>query len=81
MSGRPEPLGRDAYRVFRAISTRWSDNDMFGHVNNVVYYSWFDTAVTGWLLSLGEPDPITSDVIYVVAETGCTYFRQRLLPR
>ncbi|HEU4876263.1 MAG TPA: acyl-CoA thioesterase, partial [Sphingomicrobium sp.] len=40
---RPEPRGRDAYRHFATITTRWADNDAYGHVNNTVYYAWFDT--------------------------------------
>ncbi len=47
---RPQPEPRSAYKVFRAIGTRWEDNDIYGHVNNVVYYSWFDTAVNGYLI-------------------------------
>ena len=45
---KPAPEPRSAYRVFHAIATRWSDNDAYGHVNNVVYYSWFDTAVNAY---------------------------------
>ena len=47
---------RSAYRVFRTIATRWMDNDVYGHVNNVVYYSWFDTAVNAWLIEQGLPE-------------------------
>ena len=47
---KPQPEPRSAYRVFRAITTRWMDNDMYGHVNNVIYYSWFDTAVNAYLI-------------------------------
>jgi acyl-CoA thioester hydrolase len=46
-------LSRDAFRVFRPITTRWMDNDVYGHVNNVHYYSYFDTAVNGWLVEGG----------------------------
>lgn len=85
MSGMPgpariTPLARKAFRVFRPITTRWSDNDVFGHVNNVIYYAWFDTAVTGWLLDQGFLDPLRSDVICVVADTRCTYFRSIAFP-
>ena len=47
---RAEPRGRDAYRHFTTIATRWADNDAYGHVNNTVYYQWFDSAVNAWLV-------------------------------
>lgn len=53
---RPAPQPRSAYRAFRPISTRWMDNDVYGHVNNVVYYSWFDTAVNAHLIEQGVLD-------------------------
>jgi acyl-CoA thioester hydrolase len=71
---RPEPESRDRYRHFLAIPTRWIDNDAYGHVNNVVYYAWFDTAVNGWLVEQGFLDPAGSAVIGVVVETSCRYF-------
>ncbi|MGL4439539.1 MAG: acyl-CoA thioesterase [Bosea sp. (in: a-proteobacteria)] len=77
---RPERLTRAAFRHFRAITTRWSDNDVFGHVNNVVYYAWFDTAVTGWLLENKLLDPHESPVICVVVETNCIYFESVAFP-
>ena len=48
--------GRDAYPVWREIGTRWADNDAYGHVNNTVYYDWFDTAVNAWLIEAGLLD-------------------------
>ena len=80
MSGRQQRLSRGDFRVFRAISTRWHDNDVYGHVNNVVYYGWFDTAVNAWLIETGLLDPATSPVIGLVAETGCTYFESVAFP-
>ena len=69
-----EPLrGRDAYRVWREIGTRWADNDVYGHVNNTVYYQWFDTAVNGWLIEQGLLDAAARDPIGLVVETGCRY--------
>jgi acyl-CoA thioester hydrolase len=53
---KPHAEPRSAYKVFRPISTRWSDNDVYGHVNNVVYYSWFDTAVNAYLIEQGVLD-------------------------
>ena len=53
---RPQPESRSAFKVFRRIDTRWMDNDVYGHVNNVVYYSWFDTAVNAHLIEQGALD-------------------------
>ena len=66
-------LGRAAYPVWREIATRWSDNDVYGHVNNVVHYSWFDTAVNAWLIEAGLLDVERGDPIGLVVETGCRY--------
>jgi acyl-CoA thioester hydrolase len=65
--------GRGAYPVWREIATRWADNDAYGHVNNVVHYSWFDTAVNGWLIEAGLLDIQSGDPIGLVVETGCRY--------
>jgi acyl-CoA thioester hydrolase len=62
------------YAHFHSITTRWLDNDAYGHVNNVVYYSWFDTVVNQFLISNGVLDPATSAVIGLVIETQCNYF-------
>lgn len=64
---------RAAYRAFVPLTTRWHDNDVYGHVNNVVYYSYFDTAVNTWLIEAGLLDIETGDPIGVVVETGCRY--------
>jgi acyl-CoA thioester hydrolase len=69
-----EPLRpRGAYRHFTPISTRWHDNDVYGHVNNVVYYSLFDTAVNSWLIQVGLLDIENGNPIGLVVETGCRY--------
>ena len=69
-----EPLRpRSAYKVWREIGTRWADNDAYGHVNNVVYYGWFDTAVNAWLIEGGLLDIHAGDPIGLVVETGCRY--------
>jgi acyl-CoA thioester hydrolase len=70
---RPARLTRADLAVFRALTTRWKDNDVFGHVNNVEYYSWFDTAVTGWYLDNAFVDPVRSAIIPYVVESGCIY--------
>ena len=80
MSERQPRLSRADFRVFRAIPTRWHDNDVFGHVNNVVYYGWFDTAVNAWLIENGFLDLSGSDVVGLVVETGCTYFESVAFP-
>ncbi len=77
---RPQAEPRSAYRAFRAIGTRWSDNDLYGHVNNVVYYSWFDTAVNGLLIERGALDIHAGRVIGLVVETQCNYFSPLAFP-
>ena len=64
---------RADYAYFRAVPTRWMDNDVYGHVNNVVYYSFFDTAVNAMLIEQGLLDPANSATIGLVVETGCRY--------
>jgi acyl-CoA thioester hydrolase len=64
---------RDSYRWWQPITTRWSDNDAYGHVNNAVYYHWFDTAVNNWLIEAGLLDVAAGDPIGLVVETGCRY--------
>ena len=80
MPERPERLTRAAFRLFRPIPTRWMDNDVYGHVNNVVYYSLFDTAVNAHLVEAGVLDPATSLVTGLVVETSCTYFESISFP-
>ncbi|MGP9821111.1 acyl-CoA thioesterase [Salinarimonas sp. NSM] len=79
MSRQPRPT-RDAFAVFRQIQTRWMDNDVYGHVNNVVYYSYFDTAVNGWYLDEGLLEIATSPVVGLVVETSCAYFESVAFP-
>ena len=64
---------RTAYRHWTPITTRWHDNDVYGHVNNTVYYAWFDTAVNAWLIEAGLLDIAHGDPIGLVVETGCRY--------
>ena len=71
---KPQPSPRSVYRAFRTIGTRWMDNDAYGHVNNVVYYSWFDTVVNGHLIEQGALDIHHGEVIGLVIETKCNYF-------
>jgi acyl-CoA thioester hydrolase len=74
MSSRPTAPTRSAYAHFTAISTRWSDNDAYRHVNNVVYYGFFDTAVNQLLIQAGALDLEQSPAIGLVVETQCRYF-------
>lgn len=80
MTDRPKPGSRAAYRAFRAIQTRWMDNDVYGHMNNVVHYSLFDTAVNGWLIESGVLDIHGGARIGLVVETGCRYFAEMGFP-
>lgn len=80
-SPRPQALPRNAYPVFRSITTRWMDNDVYGHVNNVVYYSWFDTAVNAYLIEQGALDIHQGGVIGLVIETQCNYFAPLAFPQ
>jgi acyl-CoA thioester hydrolase len=77
---RPDPRPRSAYRAWRTIPTRWADNDAYGHVNNVVHYAWFDTAVNAWLVEAGLLDIEHGDPIGLVVETGCRYFGSLSFP-
>ena len=80
MSERSGPSPRAAYRAFRTIPTRWMDNDVYGHMNNVVHYSLFDTAVNGWLVDQGVLDIHHGGQIGLVVETGCRYFGEMAFP-
>ena len=75
----PEP--RSAYKAFRTIGTRWMDNDAYGHVNNVVYYSWFDTVVNAYLIEHGVLDIHHGQAIGLVVETQCHYFSPLAFPQ
>jgi acyl-CoA thioester hydrolase len=72
--------GRKSYRAWREIATRWADNDAYGHVNNIVYYGWFDTAVNAWLIERGLLDLANGDPIGLVVETGCRYAKPLAFP-
>jgi acyl-CoA thioester hydrolase len=78
---RPQPEARNAYRVFRPIGTRWMDNDAYGHLNNVVYYSFFDTAVNGYLIDAGALQIEASPVIGLVVQTHCNFFASLTFPQ
>ena len=77
---RQQPDARDAYRHFVTITTRWMDNDVYRHVNNVVYYSFFDTAVNEYLMRQGLLDLEASPVVSLVVDTGCQFFSPIAFP-
>ena len=77
---RASPEARARYRHFRSLSTRWMDNDVYAHVNNAVYYSFFDTVVNQYLIEQGALDIAASPVIGLVVETRCNYFRPIAFP-
>ena len=79
-AGRAPLKGRETYRVWREVSTRWADNDAYGHANNVVYYEWFDTAVNAWLIEAGLLDVMAGDPIGLVVETGCRFAHSVAFP-
>ena len=78
--GRAPLKGRDHYRAWHDVTTRWADNDSYGHVNNVVYYAWFDSAVNAWLIEAGLLDVDEGDPIGFVVETGCRHARPLSFP-
>lgn len=77
---RQPPRPRDQYRAWQPIQTRWADNDLYGHVNNVAYYAYFDTAVNAFLIDQGVLDLKAGPVIGLVVETGCAYFAPLSFP-
>ena len=77
---RAQALPRSAFHAFKRITTRWADNDVYGHVNNVVYYQWFDTAVNAHLIEHGALDIHAGHTIGLVVETHCNYFAPLAFP-
>ena len=77
---RPRPATRGRFKAFRPLTTRWVDNDAFGHVNNAVYYSYFDTALTAWLVERGLLHPSQGSHVFVVAENGCRFHHELAFP-
>jgi len=80
MTEKQKPTLRSDYKAFSQIETRWNDNDSYGHVNNIVYYSYFDTAVNRHLIQKGVLDLSNSEVIGLVIESKCTYFSPITFP-
>lgn len=78
---RPHPGTRADYVHFTRHTTRWHDNDTYGHLNNAVHYLLFDSTVNEWLIGRGLLDPKSSPVIALVAETGCRYHGEMFYPQ
>ena len=78
---RPEPLPRSHFAHFQRVTTRWMDNDVYGHLNNVVHYSLFDTAVNRVLIEAGVLDIHGGSVIGLVVHTQCHYFDSIAFPQ
>ena len=77
---RPEPLSRQDFVRFVRVTTRWNDNDVYGHVNNAVYFEYFDSAVNQILIEAGVLDLARSGIVGLMAETRCTYFASLAFP-
>jgi acyl-CoA thioester hydrolase len=76
----PKAARRENFRVLRSLPTRWSDDDTYGHVNNVVHYALFDTAVNGWLIEASGVDIRSLPAVGLVVETSCRYFAELRFP-
>ena len=80
MAERRQPSTRGAYKAFRTVTTRWADNDVYGHMNNVVHYALFDSAVNQYLIEEGALDIREGQQIGLVVETRCSYFAEMAYP-
>lgn len=78
---RPKPLDRSRFKAWHSFATRWADNDIYGHVNNTVFYQWFDSAVNAWLIDRQLLDIESGSVIGLVVETRCNFFAPLTYPR
>jgi len=76
----PEGLSSSDFPVLWPVPTRWADNDVFGHLNNAVYYQLFDTAINAWINTSTGLDPTTTSELGIVAESGCRYFSELGFP-
>ena len=73
-------IHRSDYSYFHLITTRWADNDIYGHINNVVYYSYFDTVTNQYLIEFADFNPINASIIGVVVHSNCTYIKAIAYP-
>ena len=77
---RLQPTRREDYRLHRTLQTRWQDIDIYGHVNNVVYFSYFDTAINGWYLEAGLLNMPATDALFLVVENAAQFFSEIRFP-
>jgi acyl-CoA thioester hydrolase len=77
---RPQPDVRDDFRHFLTVTTRWMDNDVYGHINNVQYYSYFDTVINRFMIDRGMLDIHAGEVIGLAVESHCNYFSSAAFP-
>lgn len=77
---KPKPLTRQDFKYFAPLTTRWADNDIYGHVNNVMYYSFFDTTANRYLIEQGGLDIHDGNIIGLVVDSGCSYFAPIAFP-
>ncbi len=77
---KPQPLSQADFRYFTPLTTRWADNDIYGHVNNVMYYSFFDTTANRYLIEHGGLDIHQGNIIGLVVDSGCSYFAPIAFP-
>ena len=80
MTSAERPPRSGDFPVHWPVLTRWTDNDMFGHLNNAVYYALFDTAINAWVNTTTGTDPLAAAWLAVVAESGCRYFSELTFP-
>ena len=78
---RSEPRPRGDFKAWQSFATRWSDNDVYGHVNNTIFYQWFDSAVNAWLIDRQLVDIAHGRIIGLVVETRCSFFAPLAFPR
>jgi acyl-CoA thioester hydrolase len=76
----PDGLTSNDFPVLWPVGTRWADNDMFGHLNNAIYYQLFDTAINAWINTTTAVDPLSTPSLGIVAESGCRYFSELHFP-
>lgn len=81
MGSRPVAQSREAFALFRPLQTRWADNDCYGHMNNVVHYQLFDTAINAYLIEQGLLDIANGEIIGLVVRTECDYFSELAFPQ
>ncbi|MCH1553154.1 MAG: acyl-CoA thioesterase [Luminiphilus sp.] len=80
MSGRPTPAAREQFSIFYSLESRWADNDIYGHINNVAYYAYFDSVVNRFLIEKGGMKPGEDAIVGYVVNSGADYFSPLTYP-